>query len=146
MREFQVYCDFFFMFAYALLSEGTTCNPTGTNTKGHMILFDYKALEICVCKMSFVNFFFCSFALASVIIIHSNYPIVSCPLLQEHWISVKTCPVYCFNSLILLLPSPFHPHPSFSVLCYLEDNFHISAICLRKAQDLEVVADLGQQV
>lgn len=86
--------------------------------------------------------FFCSFALETVIIIHSNYPIACCPLLQEHWIRVKTCPVYSFNSLILLFPPP---PPPFSVLCYLEDNFHISAICLRKARDLEAVADLGQQ-
>lgn len=106
----------------------------------HQRLYDFKALEICVCNMSFVNFF-CSFTLGTVIIIHSNYPIVCCPLLQGHWISVKTCPVYSFNSLILLL---LPPTPLFS-LYYLEDNFHISAICLRKAQDLEAVADLGQQ-
>ena len=94
--------------------------------------------------MSFVNFF-CSFALETVIIIHSNYPVVRCPLLQEHRISVKTCPVYSFNSLILLLPPPPAPPPPLSVLCYLEDSFHISAICLRKAWDLQAVADLGQR-
>lgn len=64
--------------------------------------------------MSFVNFF-CSFTLGTVIIIHSNYPIVCCPLLQGHWISVKTCPVYSFNSLILLL---LPPTPLFSLVLF----------------------------
>ena len=58
---------------------------------------------------------------------------------------MKTCPVYSFNSLILLLPPPPAPPPPVSVLCYLEDSFHISAICLRKAWDLQAVADLGQR-
>lgn len=36
--EFQVYCDFVFVFASALLTLGIARNPVGPNTEDHMIL------------------------------------------------------------------------------------------------------------
>ena len=52
--------------------------------------------------------------------------------------------VSCIQFQQLDFASSYTPRPV-SVLCYLEDSFHISAICLRKAWDLQAVADLGQR-